>query len=131
MIRLPHPLPLPTWALLALLSGCQPLPAPAHDIYSGLRGKGNQLCCGGSDCNLTIYRERGDFYEFLTRENTWVPLPQDRITFLPVPGDTSNTSHAAHLCYRPATDYDRSGDHNQNVFGDIYLYCAFINPGSI
>jgi hypothetical protein len=25
----------------------------AHDIYSGVRGKGGMLCCGGSDCAAT------------------------------------------------------------------------------
>jgi hypothetical protein len=72
-------------------------------------------------------------YEFYTREGQWVEIPEDRITFLPVPGDdvTNTETNRAHLCYRPPTDYDRSGPNIVNVFGPIYLYCAFINPGSI
>lgn len=108
-------------------------PAHAHDIYSGVHGKGGQLCCGGDDCRATSYRERGSAYEFLTRENAWVAIPEDRITFLPIPGDPpSDDSHLAHLCYRAATDNDRASDQFKgNVFGPIYLYCAFIPPGSI
>lgn len=103
----------------------------AHDIYTGVRGKNGQLCCGGSDCAATSFRERGGHYEFLTREERWVAIPEERITFLPIPGDPPNgDSHRAHLCYRPATDNDRLSAASSNVFDDIYLYCAFIPPGS-
>jgi hypothetical protein len=102
----------------------------AHDIYTNLQGKDGTLCCGGNDCSKTIYRERGGEYEFLTRENEWVRIPQERITFLPVPGDVDNgEDHPAHLCYRRAEDGDRIRAAG-NVFGSIYLYCAYINPGS-
>ena len=103
----------------------------AHDIYTGVHGKNGQLCCGGNDCASTSFRERGGHYEFLTREQQWVAIPQERITFLPIPGDRpSDDSHYAHLCYRQATDQDRVGAFSSNVFEDIYLYCAFIPPGS-
>lgn len=106
--------------------------APAHEIYLGLHGRNGQLCCGGEDCALTVYREHGGTYEFLTRENEWVALPEDRITFLPIPGDPPHDDgHAAHLCYRTATESDRAGYAKTNVFGSIFLYCAFIPPGSI
>jgi hypothetical protein len=110
-----------------------PLSAPrAHGIYTGVHGKDGRLCCGGSDCAATSYREQGSDFEFLTRESRWVKIPPERITFLPIPGDSPNDdSHHAHLCYRQATDDDRSGASSYNVFGDIYLYCAFIPPGSI
>jgi hypothetical protein len=104
----------------------------AHDIYTGVHGKNGQLCCGGDDCASTVYRERGGSFEFLTRENRWVLIPQARITFLPIPGDPPNDdSHHAHLCYRSATDGDRMGAGATNVFENIFLYCAFIPPGSI
>jgi hypothetical protein len=104
----------------------------AHDIYTGVHGKNGQLCCGGNDCAATSFRERGDNYEFLTREQRWVAIPQERITFLPVPGDPPDgDSHRAHLCYRSATESDKLGPMATNVFQDIYLYCAFIPPGSI
>jgi len=104
----------------------------AHDIYTGVHGKDGRLCCGGNDCAATSYREEGGHFEFLTRESRWIAIPSDRITFLPVPGDPpSDDSHHAHLCYRSATDEDRSGPYSANVFGGIYLYCAFIPPGSI
>jgi len=104
----------------------------AHDIYTGVHGKNGQLCCGGDDCAATSFRERGGQFEFLTRERQWIAIPQERITFLPVPGDPPNDdSHHAHLCYRSATDNDRLGLAASNVFSDIFLYCAFIPPGSI
>lgn len=121
---------------LAVIAGALALamvqPAGSHEIYTGLHGKNGQLCCGDSDCALTRYREHGSAYEFLTRENEWVAIPQERITFLPVPGDPPHDdTHAAHLCYRSATDNDRGGLASSNVFGAIFLYCAFIPPGSI
>jgi hypothetical protein len=104
----------------------------AHDIYTGVHGKNGQLCCGGDDCAATSYRERGGQYEFLTREQQWIVIPEDRITFLPVPGDPpTGDPHRAHLCYLTATDNDRLSAGAQNVFDDIFLYCAFIPPGSI
>ena len=104
----------------------------AHDIYTGVHGKNGQLCCGGDDCAATSFRERGGQFEFLTRERQWIAIPQERITSLPVPGDPPNDdSHHAHLCYRSATDNDRIGPAASNVFNDIFLYCAFIPPGSI
>jgi hypothetical protein len=106
--------------------------AQGHDIYTGVRGKNGRLCCGGDDCAATVYRERGGGFEFLTRENEWIEIPQERITFLPVPGDPpSNDVHHAHLCYRSATESDRRGPASGNVFGDIFLYCAFIPPGGV
>jgi hypothetical protein len=103
----------------------------AHDIYTGVHGRNGQLCCGGEDCAATSYRERGGQYEFLTRERQWIAIPEERITFLPVPGDPPNDdSHHAHLCYRSATDSDRLTSASSNVFEGIFLYCAFIPPGS-
>ncbi len=106
--------------------------ASAHDIYTGVKGRNGQLCCGGSDCAATSYRESGGRFEFLTRERRWVSIPEERITFLPIPGDRDDSdTHHAHLCYRQATESDRLGPMASNVFEDIYLYCAFIPPGSI
>jgi hypothetical protein len=103
----------------------------AHDIYTGVHGRNGQLCCGGEDCAATSFRERGGQYEFLTREQQWIAIPEERITFLPVPGDPPNDdSHHAHLCYRSATDNDRLTSASSNVFDSIFLYCAFIPPGS-
>lgn len=116
-------------ALAALALGLAP--AAAHDIYTGVTGKNGQLCCGGSDCAATIYRERGGAFEFATRENAWIEIPATRVTFLPIPGDAPpRDSHAAHLCYRAADETDRI-NHPDNVFGPIYLYCAFIPPGGV
>jgi hypothetical protein len=92
--------------------------AGAHDIYTGVHGKNGQLCCGGNDCAVTSYREQGGHYEFLTREQRWVSIPEERITFLPIPGDPPE-SHHAHLCYRSATESDRLGPMGSNVFQDI------------
>ena len=112
--------------------------AHAHDIYTGVYGRGaagtQQLCCGGSDCAATHYRERGEHYEFLTREGEWVAVPQERVTFLPVPGDDASgdpdPSHRAHLCYRQVSEYDRT-HFPEDVFGHIFLFCAFIPPGGL
>ncbi len=104
----------------------------AHDIYTDVHGRNGQLCCGGDDCAATSFREHGGQFEFLTRERQWIAIPEDRITFLPIPGDPpSDDSHRAHLCYRSATDNDRLGGASSNVFDSIFLYCAFIPPGSI
>jgi hypothetical protein len=105
--------------------------ADAHDIYTGLHGKNGQLCCGGDDCSATVYRERRGGFEFLTREGTWISIPIERITFLPIPGEDlgDGDSHRAHLCYRKATDVDQMGIGAANVFDGIFLYCAFIPPG--
>jgi hypothetical protein len=106
--------------------------ASAHDIYTGMHGKNGQLCCGGDDCAATSFRERAGRFEFLTREQQWIAIPEERITFLPIPGDPpDDDSHHAHLCYRSATDSDRLGPAASNVFDNIFLYCAFIPPGSI
>jgi len=127
MIRVMLPAAVAAALVLAPLSR-----ASAHDIYTGVKGKDGFLCCGGNDCAATTYRERGGRFEFLTREQRWVEIPEERITFLPVPGDPpTDDTHRAHLCYRPATASDKSGWSATNVFDDIYLYCAFIPPGSI
>ena len=117
----------------AIIGWFWPTHAHPHDIYTGVHGKNGQLCCGGDDCALTIYREHGENFDFLTREKTWVTIPKDRITFLPIPGENLDTEpeHSGHLCYRHATDNDRLGYASSNVFGDILFYCAFIPPGSI
>ena len=109
-------------------------PAISHEIYTGVTGKDGQLCCGAADCSATIYRENGGTFEFLTREHEWVEIPADRITFEPIPGDETPAAdaHRAHLCYRPATNFDRLTPYQRgNVFGDIYLWCAFIPPGGV
>jgi hypothetical protein len=101
---------------------------------AGVTGKDGQLCCGADDCSATVYRENGGSFEFLTREHTWVEIPTDRITFLPIPGDEipAGETHRAHLCYRQATNFDRTTPYKRaNVFGDIYLWCAFIPPGGV
>jgi hypothetical protein len=108
-----------------------------HDIYTGLHGKDAQLCCGGKDCFATVYRESGGGFEFLTRERHWVPIPEDRITFLPVPGDEKTIAYGdtyhAHLCFRDPKDTDWA--HSANILHGkdqvIYFYCAFIPPGAI
>jgi hypothetical protein len=103
--------------------------ACAHDIYTGVHGKDNQLCCGGSDCAPTKYKITDGHYEFLTREGSWVEIPEDRITFLPIPGESPDDVNFAHLCYRIATVTDRT-TRPESVFGNIFLYCAFIPPGA-
>jgi hypothetical protein len=118
--------------------------ASAHDIYTGVHGKNGQLCCGGSDCAATTYRLDKGHYYFMTRSDPQagdapaskpheVEIPQDRITFLPIPGDqpTDDAQHHAHLCYRLALPGDYVGALAKNVFDNIFLYCAFIPPGSI
>jgi hypothetical protein len=122
----------PRVALAGALVAASCAAVGAHEIYSGVHGRNGQLCCGGDDCAATSYRERDGQYEFLTREQQWIAIPEERITFLPIPGDPpTDDSHHAHLCYRSATDSDRMGPGAGNVFDNIFLYCAFIPPGSI
>lgn len=104
--------------------------ARAHDIYSGVHDKTGQLCCGGGGCAATSYRESGGRFEFLTCERRWVQIQEDRITFLPIPGDKEDTDTHRAQRYRAATETDRVNN-NPNVFEDIRVFCAFIPPGSI
>lgn len=110
--------------------------AGAHDIYTGVRSpKTGNLCCGGQDCSLTTYRERGGEFDFLTREGHWVRIDVESIIFLSIPGDPPHDdAKAAHLCYRPATDSDAMSMSDRVKSGEgqsIFLYCAFIPPGAI
>ena len=122
------------FALAVLLAGFG-APVHAHDIYTGVTGKNGQLCCGANDCSATVYREHGGSYEFLTREGHWIPIPQERITFLPIPGDPpSDDSHRAHLCYREPMGYERSSGSyfaSTDEVQAIVLYCVFVPPGGV
>jgi hypothetical protein len=106
-------------------------PSIGHEIYSSVSGKDGSPCCNGHDCSATVYREKGGTFEFLTRENHWVVIPEDRIIFLPIPGDELAASpHRAHLCYRAPSRYS-SPEHVMSAADgsqSIYLYCAFIPP---
>lgn len=110
--------------------------ARSHDIYTGVRGKTGNLCCGGNDCAATTYKQNGHKYEFKTRENTWVPVPEDQIIFLPIAGDKGDDGsiqNYSHLCYtdnvNQYSDLNKiqTDDHNRHLM----IYCAFIPPGSI
>jgi hypothetical protein len=124
----------------------------AHDIYPGLHDKTGQLCCGGDDCARTHFKtwtttlENGNVihhYSFLTRADDnhiphWIEIPEERITFLPIPGDAGpaaddlDYSHYGHLCYRYKTERDELNfNAKANLFDDIWVYCAFIPPGAI
>ena len=117
--------------LAAMFLWLIPLPALPHDIYTNVHGRNGQLCCGGDDCFQTIYREIKGRYEFQKKDGLWVELPEERITFLPIPGEPPDgPPNMAHMCYRVATDYDRMGPSAGSVFDDIFLYCAFIPPGA-
>ncbi len=108
------------------------MPAGAHDIYTGVRGKNQQLCCGAYDCASTIYKEDNQNYYFLTREKHWVKIPEERVTFLPIPGDQDvETPNHAHLCYRDVMSTDTTSDTFSGEGQEIHLYCAFIPPGSL
>ena|SRR5271170_3224441 len=109
--------------------------ANAHEIYTGVRDKDGHLCCGGADCSVTVYRELpGGRFEFLTREGAWIPIPIERITFLPIPGDENDgTPNKAHLCYRNPFASESIGDGffaADDGTQRILLYCAFIPPGA-
>jgi hypothetical protein len=111
------------WAAFAML----PSPVRAHDIYTGVHGRDGTLCCGGSDCARTQYKLTQNGAEFFVRNREWVFIPNERITFLPVPGDSNGDGH---FCGRPKTSSD-VGEMAKNVFGNWYLYCAFIPPGYV
>jgi len=112
--------------------------ALSHDIFTGVFSKQPWPCCGGKDCAATIYRESGGRFEFLTRENEWIEIPVDHITFLPIAGDdpairpVSDERHRAHLCYFQLYDSNHIPDIGapfSNGRETIYLLCAFIPPG--
>ena len=115
---------------LALAAGVVALPltvapAPAHDLYTGVRGKDGQLCCGGNDCAVTEYRMRPGGADFFVKNEEWIFVPEARITFLPVPGDIEGRGH---WCGRKADQWDKVS-RPENIFGNWYMYCAFIPPG--
>ena len=112
----------------------------AHDIYSGVHGKTGQLCCGGDpvtgDCAPTQWALRDGRYFLRSREGHWIEIPAERIDFLPVPGDEKydEIPHLAHLCYREARETDSALNGERLFSGEgqtIFLYCAFIKPGSL
>lgn len=110
-------------------------PAWSHDIYTNVHGKDGQLCCGDQDCFPTFYRNVGGDYEiFIIAQNRWLRVPEERITFLPIPGDPSaNMDHRAHICYRIADDGDKASlnDNITNrIIDGLVVWCVFINPGS-
>ena len=119
--------------LIAFAAGTKQ--AHSHDIYTGVHGKDNQLCCGGDpvtgDCRETTYRMSKGHYLFMKRDGTEVDVPESMITFLPVPGEDTSKTNGAHLCYRQKMDTDVLSQRSDHIIGDIFLYCAFINPGSI
>jgi hypothetical protein len=112
-----------------------PLLQPVHDIYTGVHGRNGQLCCGADDCFRTMWRERGDNFEFfLPRERVWTRVNRDRITFLPIPGDNyspidGDQQHYGHICYVP---WHGGTYPNPNLSEDGLwsIYCAFIPPGA-
>ena len=107
-----------------------------HDIYSGVYSNG-RLCCGGDpvtgDCGPTQWSLRDGQYFIRSREGKWIHVPQDQITFLPVPGDEkyANIDHLAHLCYRLPNSTDKAEDLLSGEGEQIHLYCAFIPPGGV
>jgi len=109
-------------------------PAVAHDIYTNTHGRDGQLCCGDNDCSPTQWRVVDKVYQFLSREGHWISVPEDRITFLPLPGDVSSgDTHRAHLCYKaPPVGPPMSPDRLMHGDGQtILFYCAWIPPGAI
>ena len=108
--------------------------ASAHDIYSGVHGKNGQLCCGGDDCAATFYRERRRPFRIPDARAAMDRDPRGTHHF---PADSRRT--ATRTSIRTARIYAiarrqtpiGSAPHSSNVFDDIFLYCAFIPPGSI
>jgi len=129
--------------LLSILPFFPEMNAQGHEIYSLLHdGITGTKCCGDDDCGRTLYRydKVTDEYSFLTREQVWVVIPKNRINFHDIPHDDptkdpdfvkSDSSHRAHLCYRRKEQMDRVvlSSFGQNVFGPIYLFCAWIPVG--
>src|SRR5271154_4788376 len=80
--------------------------AYAHDVYTDVHGRDGLWCCNGDgpnpDCAQSEWRlvPNSTNYEFKSKEGHWITIPQDRITFLPLPGDIeSGDTHRGHLCY--------------------------------
>lgn len=104
----------------------------AHEIYTPLHSKSGFPCCGGSDCSATIYRERGDQFEFLSREGHWIRIPGDRIIWMHIPGDPPSTdANHGHMCYRQAYPSDADEDKARGEGQEIRMYCIFGEPGAI
>jgi hypothetical protein len=82
-------------ATIALL--CLSSTVLAHDIYSGLRGRDGNLCCGGQECQPVeaLALPNGNYYLPSTDEtipaDTATPSPDER--FVPIIQSLTNGVH--------------------------------------
>ncbi len=109
-------------------------PTHGHEIYTGLHGRTGNLCCGGSDCSVTTYRERGSRTE--TAKSPGCPCPGPDSYSCPIPGDDMSDARLgrAHLCYTTMSGYqsimpDKTQIDDHGVATTVF--CAFIPPGAI
>ena len=126
-----------------------PMPSEAHNIYFGVHGKDQTLCCGGNDCNIVPTRETSQGAEFYIgddgTENTpskwkgmkpsWV-FVSDLISYIPIPGAQAAIDKLpplpageeyGHFCGRHGGPHDKP----EQLIQGWWFYCAFIRPGGV
>jgi len=92
-------------------------PAQAHDIYLDVLDKSGRSCCDNRHCRPARYRVgKGGVLMFV--HGQWIAVPNDKIQYLTIPGDTGETA-GGHWC--------GSAHHGLNyVFYDTR--CAILPP---
>lgn len=111
----------------------------SHDIH----GPKGQLCCNGSsdgqtgDCAPTLAKAEANDVAYLVGGKTWVRVPNDHVTFLPVPGEETQVLPPAgeglvwgHFC-GVVPNAAQASYRSKDIFDGVLVYCAFYPPGSI
>lgn len=103
--------------------------AHAHDIYTGVRGKGGNNCCDNGDCEPLTEEQikaqpNGDFQVYTNRLKRWVLVDKSRVEYKLLP---MGEQWAGHWCgdkkYRP---YIIDGQPDM----EVATYCFFLAPPS-
>ena len=85
----------------------------AHDIYTFLTDELGKSCCEDRDCRPVRYRVTSSGVEMFI-DGVWVHVPQGRIQYRLLDGDTGETA-GGHWCGEP--------------YGGSYItFCAFLPP---
>ena len=102
----------------AVLVLSHPLPPGAHDIYSHLLDTVGGSCCDSRDCRPARYRLRDGGVQMLV-DGRWIAVPEDKIQYLALPGDTGE-SGGGHWC----------GSTTETDLSIVVTRCAFLPPRS-
>jgi hypothetical protein len=80
----------------AVAMACLPLPAQAHDIYTGLINHDGNSCCDEKDCRPALYRVSAEGVQMIV-DGGWLHVADDKIQYRALRGDTGETG-GGHWC---------------------------------